>query len=53
MASDPAGQPPLLTAAPPATLHAVLAAHAARQPAHTFLVTPENGRTYTLSLIHI
>ncbi|MBK8740487.1 MAG: AMP-binding protein [Betaproteobacteria bacterium] len=47
MASDPAGQPPLLTAAPPATLRAVLAAHAARQPAHTFLITPENGRAYT------
>ena len=47
MAPDPAGQPPLLSAAPPATLRAVMAAHAARQPAHTFLITPENGRAYT------
>lgn len=43
MAPDPAGLPATL----PATLHEVLAEHATYQPERTFLIAPENGRTYT------
>ena len=46
-ASEPAPIAARLAAPVPATLGEVLAAHAARQPEHVFLIAPESGKSYT------